>query len=171
MKNHDQLMQAWTDVCADLQAAEQAPPPLAEVETRLRQTLEVAVDGWHKFTGRLAAEIATGDGRVTLRQLVGGVDLGADLPLAGAIAAHGVDKILKSAHTEAAKLPQAVRLDAAAKAEAIAVLSQERYALELDLAGLHFEDGAALPENIAAAAMLGIPADIAEAHGLLRWEA
>lgn len=164
------LIAQWQDCCADLQAAEQALPPLAEVEQHLRATLEAAVSGWQKFAGRIAAELAAGNGRVTLRQLVGGVDLGADLPLAGAIASFGIDKILKQARTAAEAMPQAVRLSADEKAEALAVLSRQRFELEAQLAALHFEDGAALPEGIAAAAMLGVPLDVAGGAGLLRWE-
>jgi len=165
------LMNQWRDTCADLQAAEQALPPAAEVESRLRETLGAAAEGWHRFTARIAAELATGTGHVTLRQLHGGVDLGADLPLAGALAAHGVDRLLKQARDEAAKvLPQPVRLTADEKAEAIAALSRQRYELEAQIASLHFEEGAALPENIAAAALLGLPLEVAEDAGLLRWE-
>jgi len=171
VKNYSDLLNQWRDTCADLQAAEQALPPLAEVEGRLRETLDAAAEGWHRFTERIAAELATGTGHVTLRQLVGGVDLHPDLPLAGAIAAFGIDKILKSAHAEAGKLPQAVRLDSEAKAQAIAALSQERYDLEMQLAGLHFDTGEPLPEGLSPAALLGIPADIAEAAGLLVWSA
>ena len=171
MKTYSDLIAQWQDCCADLQAAAQALPPVAEVEQHLRATLEAAVSDWQKFAGRIAAELATGTGHVTLRQLTGGVDLHPALPLAGAIASFGIDRIIKTARAEAEKLPQAVRLDAAARAEAVALLSRQRFALELDLAGLHFEDGAALPESINAAALLGLPLDIAEAHGLLRWSA
>lgn len=169
MRNHADLIVQWRDACVDLEAAEQALPPLAEVEAHLRETLELAVESWRKFTTRLAVELGTGDGRTDLRNLAGGVAVSPDLALAGAIAAHGIDRLLKQARDEAGKLPQPVRLDAAARAEAIAVLRRQRYDLEAQLAHLHFEAGEALPEGLAPAALLGLPVDIAEAHGLLVW--
>ena len=169
MKNHDQLMTQWRDCCADLDAAQNALPPLAEVEAHLRETREAAVDGWHRFTGRLADELASSDGRTHLRDLAGGVAVSPDFALAGAIAAHGIDRLLKQARDEAGKLPQPVRLSADEKAEACAVLRRQRYGLELDLATAHFEEGTPLPEGLNAAAMLGLPVDIAEPHGLLVW--
>lgn len=170
MTNRDQLMTQWRDVRADLDAAQNALPPLAEVEAALRETLEAAVDVWHRFTGRIAAELSAGDGRTHLRHLAGGVAVSPDLALAGAIAALGIDHLLKSAHAEAAKAqPQPVRLSAGEKAEALAVLRRQRYALELDLATAHFEAGEPLPEGLNAAALLGVPVEVAEAHGLLVW--
>lgn len=169
MNNHDQLMTQWRDVRADLDAAQNALPPLAEVEAALRETLEAAVDVWHRFTGRIAAELSAGDGRTHLRHLAGGVAVSPDLALAGAIAAHGIDRLLKQARDEAGKLPQPVRLSAGEKAEALAVLRRQRYALELDLATAHFEAGEPLPEGLNAAALLGVPVEVAEAHGLLVW--
>lgn len=169
---HDQLMTQWRDVCADLQAAEQALPPLAEVETALRATLENAAESWRRFASRLAGEFAAGDGRTTLRQLAGGVDLAADLALAAAIDAHGVDRLLKHARDEAARVqPQAVRLAAADRAEALALLSRQRFELEAQLATLHFAQGDPLPDGINPAALLGLPVEVAEHAGLLAWGA
>lgn len=170
MKNHADLMQEWRDVCADLQAAEQALPPLAEVESRLRATLENAAESWRRFVSRLADKFSAGDGRTTLRQLAGGVDLAADLALAAAIDAHGVDRLLERARDEAARVqPQAVRLAAADRAEALALLRRQRYELEAQLAGLHFEDGGPVPDGINAAALLGLPVEVADHAGLLVW--
>lgn len=172
MKNHTDLMQDWRDCCADLQAAEQALPPLAEVETALRATLENATESWRRFVSRLAGEFAAGDGRSTLRHLAGGVDIAPDLALAAAIDAHGVDRLLKNARDEAARVqPQAVRLAAADRAEALALLSRQRFELEAQLATLHFAQGEPLPDGINPAALLGLPVDVAEAAGLLTWSA
>lgn len=170
MLSREELLQTLEDARADLAAAEDALPPLPEMETAAREALELAVDRWRQFEERLAGQIA-GSGKVRLREACGGVDVSPDLVLGAAIAAHGVDKMVARAMKAAEKHnPHAVRLDAAEKCEAVSALRHQRYALESELARLHFENGDRLPDDCHPGALLGIPVEVVESVGPLNWE-
>ncbi len=161
------------EVLALIERTRGAGLPEAESLESLKATLTECCETWRKFVDAAAGAVAAGEA-VTVHRLL---SITAATPeklgmlALGAAVAPRLDSVLKEVAAAAKKRDDGrLRLTADEKAARLLELRRELYRLELvEESGVE-HTGAARRPDANGAAVLGVPADVAEAHGLLSSE-
>nr|MBL8410719.1 hypothetical protein [Dechloromonas sp.] len=158
------------EVSEQIERTKAAGLPEAESLASLKATLSDASVTWQKFTGTAADALAAGE-EITAYRLLSVVAPSADklaLLGLGAAVAPRLDAVIKEIQTEAKKRDDGrLRLLPGEKAARLLELRRRLYSLEMAEAEITEATGEKRRANCNAAAVLGIPADVAEANKLL----
>lgn len=165
-----ELREEVEEVREQIEQVKQAGLPEAESLASLKATLTEAASTWKKFSDTAANALAAGE-EITPYRLMALVAPSADKLAAlalGAAITPRLDDFIKEIQAQAKKRSDGrLRMQQDEKAVRLLELRRELYRLELIEEQITGTTGEKRRATCNAAAVMGIPADVAEAHGLL----
>lgn len=154
----------------EIEAVRRAGLPVEQVEMMLREALSLAESNYRSMTQELGRSLANG-AVITLSDLMAHAQRAESvdsLLLGFAVRAVGAESIVADAQQAAASLPQAkLRLTDAERQARLAELQEALFLAETEEERLVEVEGRARRPDANAAAVLGLPFEIAEQAGVL----
>jgi hypothetical protein len=158
------------NVNSEIASVQNALPPIAERLNDVAQALELLTAPWNDFVAQAAEQVVLWDRPITLSSLTPhrfNAENIAELGLAAAIASYGAKELRDAIRQKAAEIAHEgqLRLTATERATRLKDLYIQRYRLEFtEEQNL---DGAPRRPGVNAAAVMGVPLEVAQEHHLL----